>query len=1093
MRTLLVILLALATWLPAAAAPAAQPELVLQTGHVRGVTKIAFSPDGRLVATGAMDGAVKIWETRTGKLINTVYPRSTEGHERPVPGLAFSPDGRTLATSVFGPRLELWEPMSARRLGEVALRETGYKQPVEWTPDGRALLVGATAVEIYDVASRKKIADLPDSAIGVQSMAVSADRRTLVAGGSDGEVRVWDLATRSLRAKTSGARVSVSVAIDGSGGRVLFSANNVEVWDLATQRRRPLPVSPGGSDRPLALSPDGGLAVVGDPSNRIFDVESGRETAPLPGNFPSSALAFSTDGTLMAAGDEAGQSVLYQAGPVPRYSRGLLGHSVIRSDVAFTNRGQRMITTGLDRTLQVWDCTSGRPIALLQLPWDGILAHRFTHLAAQPTGSLAAIGSWDGTVEVWDLDSRRKVWSDVMEGRRFRQDVSSMTFSADGRWLAAGNLSGHVYMWEASSGKLRSRQLVANGVDITSLAFSGDCRTLACGRADGFVDQYDVGHFKMGRLLSREVYGPNTVFKGVCAVAFTPDGRRLAASTSYGNVYVWEAESEAPPQIFGPQGTVEVTSTQVGKATSAQVDIRGGQALICAAFSPDASTLATGTADGSLILWDVRSGQERSRSQRQDGLPVNDVAFTPDGRRVATAGADGAVTVWEVPGLKVLAQAIQLDRGKDWVVTTPDGLFDGSPGGQRLMEWRIGDRLFALDQFFNEFYTPGLLGRVLGMRKADAAGEVAVPRPLVALPVPPRVQILSPTSGQNASTEQVDVKVQVTEQGGGLSAPALYLNGHRISDAQRRAGSDGTYGWQVKLVAGANRLRATAFNREGTVESRGDEVTMQCDLEAAVKPTLHVVTVGIDHYQNGMSLAFARADADAMARFFKPGLFGAVKTHVLLDDRAAKKGILDVLTEVARSAAPQDAVVLYLAGHGTLVGQSFYYLPYDAKVNTEDEIRATGLSSGELGEALTNISATKQLLILDACHSGASASSVGRMLANRDSIGEIRAVQRLSRSSGSFLIAASKAEQFAKEIPELGHGVLTYAILTALGEKSPPAATANGEGQVTVNSLLHYLGEEVPRLTQKYQRGERQEVVQASTGQDFPLVIVITR
>ena len=92
----------------------------------------------------------------------------------------------------------------------------------------------------------------------------------------------------------------------------------------------------------------------------------------------------------------------------------------------------------------------------------------------------------------------------------------------------------------------------------------------------------------------------------------------------------------------------------------------------------------------------------------------------------------------------------------------------------------------------------------------------------------------------------------------------------------------------------------------------------------------------------------------------------------------------------------------------------------------------------------------------------------------------------MARSSGTFLIAAAREDQYATEIPELGHGVLTYAILTALGDKSKPAAMVNKQGEVTVNSLLQFVSSEVPKLTEKYQ-GINQDVVQFSTGQDFPL------
>ena len=298
--------------------------------------------------------------------------------------------------------------------------------------------------------------------------------------------------------------------------------------------------------------------------------------------------------------------------------------------------------------------------------------------------------------------------------------------------------------------------------------------------------------------------------------------------------------------------------------------------------------------------------------------------------------------------------------------------------------------------------------------------------------------------------------------------------------------------FHVPLVEGRNHIRVTAFNKDRSVESRGDATHVVWNVPQAARPVLHVLAVGVDNYKAGINLRFARADANAIAKAFQPGLFGRVNTKVLLDKDASKRGILAALAALAKVAQPRDTVIVYLAGHGTLVGQLFHYLPFDVDIASDASIRNSAISQIALGQKLTHIRATKQVLILDACHSGASASTLGRMLAHRDALGLQKAQKRLARSSGTFLVAASTAEQYAKEIPQLGHGVLTYALLTGLGlgrRGAKAKAQKTRDGQITINGLLTYLDEAVPALTKKYHGGSQQPV-QASTGQDFPLVVV---
>ena len=173
--------------------------------------------------------------------------------------------------------------------------------------------------------------------------------------------------------------------------------------------------------------------------------------------------------------------------------------------------------------------------------------------------------------------------------------------------------------------------------------------------------------------------------------------------------------------------------------------------------------------------------------------------------------------------------------------------------------------------------------------------------------------------------------------------------------------------------------------------------------------------------------------------------------------------------------------MVYLAGHGTVVGDNYLFLPHDADILSDESLLKSSVSSNLLAQKLSAIPATKQLLILDSCRAGAAAQAVGKYLAARSGLEEIRSQQILARTTGTFLIAATTGEDFAYEIEELGHGVLTYSVLDSLG------LTSTGDkGVTTANGLLRQVSERVPELSEKY-HGVRQQVVQYSSGQDFPL------
>jgi uncharacterized caspase-like protein len=231
-------------------------------------------------------------------------------------------------------------------------------------------------------------------------------------------------------------------------------------------------------------------------------------------------------------------------------------------------------------------------------------------------------------------------------------------------------------------------------------------------------------------------------------------------------------------------------------------------------------------------------------------------------------------------------------------------------------------------------------------------------------------------------------------------------------------------------------------------------------------------------------LKFAEDDAESVASLFKSSLYDQGERVLLSNEKATLAGIKGAIEGIAKVAEPQDAFVLYLAGHGTVLGEDYFFIPHDAKIESDEALKASAFSAQQLAESLRSVPATKQLLVLDSCRSGAAVGVVGRYFASRAGLEEIRSQQLLARSSGTFLVAATKAEEYAYEVPELGHGVLTYAILQTMGATQGETGERNTD--LTANDLLRSVSSKVPELSEKYQ-GVRQQIIQYSSGQDFPL------
>ncbi|MBX2802203.1 MAG: caspase family protein [Myxococcales bacterium] len=1045
-----------------------RPTVVSQMGHGDAVTALAWHPSRNWIASGDSTGVVQIVSVDD----EVVRARFYSGR-RGVDHLVFSEDGELLFVGGSDGVVRAW-----------------------YTSD-------ATLRWQTNIASRRGISDL---SLRGENLAVTTDRgRVRLIKAINGKIWGRWVVGESLRGimRVSGAQ---AVAWSPDGEVLATAADNGELamWHPSAGELIGSFVFKRlvhGADRPLravTFTPDGRLLVGGDDGT----VQLWQSDPELRGETADAELAsngFVVDRLAVRPGEDAEVAVAARtirlwglSGSEPRLE--ILPPSRTTS-MAWSADGEVLVTGHLDGSMRAWNGDTGEAQGTLAGQRAGV---RGIEVAGE-SGLLAIVGEAGATV--WDL--RRGRLAHRLEGHD--GVVHTVAFVDDDAKLVTGGQDGSLRWWNASSGDLVDTwaaeasvlsvdvredtvllgtppgvQVWRRGEEPTrlhqwALRREEVQRARFCHRDKGVLVQWD-GRFQYRTLADGK---RDSRSRRAQVTGCSPDADRVVVGTRGGGVALFGSQTLLPAPPEGSRTGVVVSGSMFLRDPAGTLE--GDHRIESLGFHREEPLLVGGAQGATTKVWNLQTGELLFEL---DTYGSTAVAFYEPGNLVITGSSDGAVQLWDLSTGALLANAMA--AGTEWLVWTPDGLFDGSKAGRRsLFRWRISDTLHAPSRFNEGFYEPALLKSLAEGKRPRARRDIA------SLAPPPEVEILSPAQGDVLTEGVVQVEVGLTDRGGGVSEPRLYVNGHRVAASRGLELPDqgqGDVTFRVELSEGPNHLRATAFNGDGNWEALGDEVTVEWEAPITEAPKLHVLAVGIDDYRNSLlKLGFARDDAEAVGGFFEPGLFGEVVPHVLVDDEASLEGIREAFEELARTAAPRDALLVYLAGHGVLEGEVFYFLPWDAQVGSDEEVTASGLSQQELGEALATVPATKQLVVLDACHSGAASSALATMIASRSSPGLIRAQTRLASSTGAFLIAASTDAQVAHEIPELGHGVLTYAILQGLGEEGEPEAHLNRDGNVTVNTLIQYVSESVPRLTEQY-RQARQEVVQAADGQDFPLV-----
>ncbi len=521
-----------------------------------------YNPETGKIAIGSGESTTRIWDAKTGKLERTL--QRTDEKETFIHSIAFSPDGTRLAAGDGPDTISIWNIATAERKHELKGHTNDVKN-MAFSPDGSTLasISGNSNIFLWNTQTWQQIGTLTSDMTGIERIAYSHDGELLAAGCADGRIHLWDTNTGKLHKMLTAHQTRISAVVFVKDSRTLVSCS-----EQGTLRK--------------------------------WDVNTGENTLSVANDYDTfSKFALSHDGKKLAALSEFSSPYLFDI-TVPTSPKLIKRIDTRRvGNIAFSPDGETIATEETDQTAYLWDMNIDIPEHLNEL--------------------LTEIDT-----TLWGM----KIDRPKLSFKGHTAQIACIAFSPDGKTFATGGFDNTLRLWDTTTGKPKIIKEHKGWVE--SIAFSPDGKTIASGSADATIRLWDVhtGAEKRVMRLSNtepveENQGIREFGKSIVDIAFSPDGKTIAAAAYDPNIYLWDVNT-------GERLPLPNTHTR---------------SIVTLAFSPDGKLLAIADVDGVMKIYDV--GGQQLLSLFDIGGRIGNLEFAMDGK-ILVSVCGGVITLWDM-------------------------------------------------------------------------------------------------------------------------------------------------------------------------------------------------------------------------------------------------------------------------------------------------------------------------------------------------------------------------------------------------------------------------------------------------------------
>jgi WD40 repeat protein len=1004
------------------------PRIVINPlGHSAKIHNLLFTPDGHNIISVSEDKTIRVWNAETGEMINKFESQIGDGPEGMFYSSAISPDGKLLAVAGY--------PVSSEKENYIILIDLEKN------------IQTSTAVGHTNV---------------INSLCFNKTGTYLASGGDDNIVRIWKI--ESAKTLKTAATIPLTSRIACLSFNhitqdlaVAQESKEISVYSLAALDKGAAKLTPRifkghrGIVNKILYAPDGTYLVSSSFNNELILWRNDGSVAKQFDRImnPVNALAFSYDAKILVGLDVSGKGMSWAIPSGSKFTDyNAHDNTVFSAAFSPSLTGNYIVASagGINNEILLWNPINGTTVKRIK-----------------GKGSAVQDLAFGEGVELFisrDFSKNGKP--------QFKStfDFSSLTVNRnpDAYKTSAPDLNKTVTQTGVNTLELPKEKVIQTDESTDGRILDFQAMT------DGSVmvaSDFSLKLFDKNGLISKEFVGHSSAVR---AIAVTSDGRYMASGGEDQSIILWKlSETGYAPSmrsVFEDEGWTQFFSSLPNDSLTSQPTKKAWKDVI-----------------------------DFLKAENNKAYKEIETAYKNLGEIV------------------IPFATLFLAEDNEWVCWNPSGYFACSSFGGQYFGWHINRGIhqladfYAAEQYFEILYRPKEMGKAIteGKRVEDIlrqSGERIfnlgkLHRPSVGFfdvtATTRATDLLKYDKGKYyTQAHTIPITVEVFDGGGGVKEVDIYQNDKLIiSDRDIKTSGEGqkvvkTY--EVEMGNENNEFRVKVINFQ-KIESRPDILTIEYKGEIIATATLHILSVGINKYQNAAyNLNYAQPDAQAFTEKLKQNggsIFKSISPIEIYNEDATKENITTAFKSIIARAKTEDVFLFYYAGHGTLdeeKNDEYYLVPTDITKLYGDptQLVAKGISATELKGFLTQIKSQKQIILMDACHSGGALKTLNTRAAAMDE----KAIVQLARSSGVVMIAASGTKQFATEFEQLKHGVFTYALLEALDGKAD-----NGDKKLTVNELKFFMEERVPELTKQY-GGQAQYPTGYITGNDFPIAIL---